>query len=342
MRYGLLLAGGHGERFWPKSRLREPKQFLRLEGNKSLLQVTAERLSGWIPRKNLYVVALASQAGRIRKEMRYLKASQVIGEPVGKNTAAAVALGCSRILRKDPEAVIAVFPCDQWIGDRRSFLGCLKEALRRAGKGRSIVIFGVKPTRPDTGYGYIKTGRRGAVRRFIEKPNLAKAKRLLASRSVLWNSGMFVFKGSLLLEALRAVQPRLLRAFFTEPKGSLKRRYASLPAVSFDTAVLERFPKIECITARFPWEDVGSWLSVARRTAPDRLGNRVIGEAFAVDSKENLVVSEERHLVGLFGLSDVAVIHTTEATLVCPKERLGRLREFLNRLKRERGLRSYL
>ena len=342
MTYALLLAGGHGERFWPRSRLKEPKQFLRLEGKKSLIQLTAERLGGAIPRNRVYVVSLASQRRRIRQELPFLKASQIIGEPTGKNTAAAITLGTARILKTDPSATICVFPCDQWIRDRRAFHGCLRQAIRRAEEGRSIVLFGVRPTRPEIGYGYIEVGPDGSARRFIEKPTFARAKRLLRSKGIFWNSGMFVFRGSFLMRALKKTYPRLLKLFSSLTDGSLRRFYATLPSVSFDAGVLERLSRIECIRVGFGWDDVGSWLTLARRLVPDQEGNQKVGIAFAVDATRNLIVSDHKHLVGLFGVSDLAVIRTEEATLVCPKSNLNQLKVFLEQLKRSRKFRPYL
>ena len=342
MTYALLLAGGVGERFWPKSRLKEPKQFLRLEGKKSLIQLMAERLGGLIPRNRFYVVSLASQRRRIHRELPFLKLSQVIGEPLGKNTASAIALGTASILRKDPEAIVCVFPCDQWIADRRAFHRCLRQAIRRAKKGTSIVLLGVKPTRPEIGYGYIEAPRKGFVRKFIEKPPLARAKRLIRSKKILWNSGMFVFKASFLKEALKKTSPRLLTLFASLTDRSVRRFYETIPFVSFDKGILERFSNIECIGTRFGWDDVGSWLSVARRVRPDHRGNRTLGAAVAVDAGHNLVISNPKHLVGLFGVSNLAVVYTEEATLICPKERLGRLKVFVEKLKRDRKFRSYL
>ena len=353
MIYALLLAGGYGIRLWPMSRLKRPKQFLRLDDKESLLQRTVHRLSAFIPKERIYVVTLASQRRQMQRELPFLKPSQFIGEPFGKNTAAAIALGSSHILRKNPKAVISVFPCDHWIEKEAAFHRCLRQAVRRAAEGKSLVIFGVKPDRPETDYGYLevdlKKGKRGLypVRRFIEKPDLSKAKRLMASRAVFWNSGMVVFKASFLAELLKAKLPALAKLFSVDPetpsaKRSFNTLYAELPSVSFDIGILERFSKIECVRASFAWEDVGSWSSVVRHGRKDRDGNILWGKTFSVSARKNFIASDNKHLIGVFGISDLMVVHTKDATFICPKDRLGHLKEFVSALKQKKDLGAYL
>lgn len=353
MTYALLLAGGYGIRLWPMSRLKRPKQFLRLDGKKNMVQVTVDRVGRIISKKNIYVVTLASQRRRFRKELPSLNPSQLIGEPTGKNTAAAIALGTAKILRlrRDPEATICVFPCDHWIGGESSFQQSLKKAITRAKTGKSIILFGIKPSRPETGYGYLEfaSGRDGVypVRRFIEKPSPTRANSLLRSKKILWNSGIFIFKASFLLNLFQKTLPKTAKIFSIVSKSpnnqkALSSLYRMLPPISFDVGLLERSKDIECIKAPFGWEDVGFWLNLYRRISPDPCENRSWGSVFPLESFRNLIISDRKHLVGTFGISNLAIIHTPEITFICTRKRLGQLRGFLEKLKKVRRFRSYL
>jgi mannose-1-phosphate guanylyltransferase/mannose-6-phosphate isomerase len=347
------MAGGSGTRFWPRSRVRAPKQLLPIVGGRSLLCETLARISPPVPRANVLVVTGRLQARRLRAQVPGVPASAVLVEPEARNTAPAIALAALHLVRRVPDAVMAVLPADHAVGDVRAFRADLRLAFDLAADTGGLVTFGVKPTHPETGYGYIRPGEalagtRGRVARvaaFIEKPARERAEALLAEGGVLWNAGIFVWRAADVLDELRAHLPALVRllegAVRRGTRAALRAAYQRLPAISIDTGVLERSQRVLVVEASFPWSDVGSWAAVEPFwKAGENGANSVRGRALPVDSHGCVVDSPER-LVALLGVDDLEVVDTPDAVLVCRKDRAQDVRLVVDALRR-RGLSRYL
>jgi len=350
MRHGVLLAGGTGERFWPRSRIRRPKQFLTLNGKRSLIEESMRRIRGLS--KNLFLVAPEAQRKAFQRHTPSLQ-KRVLYEPFARNTASAIALAVSEIEKKDPNGTVMVLPCDSWIDDERSCSRVLQQALQVAEASESIVTIGVPPTYPATGYGYlqyqprpVRVGRDRAyrVRRFIEKPGLPQAVRLLHAKAVLWNIGIFVFRIPVLKEALKKHLPALYRGFFQKPiRGkSLRAFYRKLRPISFDRGILEQFKDIAVLRGNFGWSDLGTWNCFEKIHTAFQGKNVLVGDVCIVEGKNNIFVSEKGHLLAGVGISDLVMVHTEDATLVCPRARVEEVKKLVGRLKREKQFSRYL
>jgi mannose-1-phosphate guanylyltransferase len=347
------MAGGSGTRFWPRSRHRTPKQLLAILGTRTMLAETIARLTPPIPRDHIFVVTAATHAAAVRAAVPQVAASRVFVEPEGRNTAAAIALAALRLLRRDPQALMAVLPADHVIGDRKAFAGDLALALDVAERTRALVTIGIRPTYPETGYGYVRAGAplpgsRGRVtwvEKFVEKPNRARARALLASGRVRWNAGIFAWRADVIIDALRTHAPMILEpleaALARGGQAALRRAYARLPPLSIDTAVLERAERVAMVHARFPWSDVGSWAAVEPLwRSPQNGHNATRGRVVPVDSRGCVVDSPDR-LVALLGVDGLIVVDTPDAVLVCRKDRAQDVRLVVAELRRL-GLERYL
>ena len=339
--HAVILAGGAGERFWPASRRARPKPFLEVIGGRSLLDATLARAraaAGSADR--VWIVCGHEHAAAVRRESG-LPAKRVLVEPARRNTAMAIAWVAHRIAAEDPDAVMAVLPADHHVPDERAFARCIRRAARAAAGASVLVTLGVQPTRPDTGYGYIRVGDAAAARyrglsvvdRFVEKPEARVARRYLSDGGYLWNAGIFVWSARVLLEEVEACAPELheaLEPFREAPRNRSRalvdRVYAGAPSLPIDIAVLERSRRVWTLPVAFAWSDVGTWESIAvelgvgqeragRRKHP--LGtNRVIaGELLAEGASGNLVWGGKR-LVALVGVEDLAVVDTDDVILV--------------------------
>ena len=346
------MAGGSGTRFWPRSRQRTPKQFLPIVGGQSMLRETVARVAPLVGPSRVVVVAGRSQARAVRTELPHLAAQNLLAEPVGRNTAAAIALAALVLERRTPGASMVVLPADHAIAAHGVFRADLQLALRIAEETGSLVTLGLPPTRPETGYGYIRPGAmmpgtRGRVARvaaFIEKPSRRRAEALLAVGRVLWNAGIFAWRAADVLDELRAFVPEVVRPLETALAGgarALAAAYQRIPAISIDKGVLEHSRRVMVVRARFPWSDVGSWAAVEpfwRNAANGH--NTVRGHALPIDSRGCVVDSPDR-LVALVGVENLVVVDAGDAVLVCRKDRAQDVRLVVDELRR-RGLARYL
>lgn len=338
------MAGGSGTRFWPRSRRRVPKQLLALAGPTTMLRDTIDRVGPLVTPDRTWVVTAAVQARGVRRVVPELPTRNVLVEPVGRNTAAAVALAALEVERRDPRATMIVLPADHVIGRLGEFRRCLRTACTVAEGTGALVTLGIEPTRPETGYGWIRAGDRmpgfpesvAVVERFIEKPSAGKARRLLARGDVLWNSGMFVWRADAILKALERHVPEIvepLRAALGRGRKTLERTYRRLPSVSIDVGVLERADSVAMVRARFPWNDVGSWAAVESLWKRTRATNATRGRALTLDAS-GCVVDAGSRVVAVLGLDDVVVVSTDDAVLVCHRDRAQDVRRVVDAVER--------
>lgn len=347
--YPVVMAGGSGTRFWPLSRKARPKQFLALATDRPLLVETVKRLDGLATPGRTYVVCGPVHARAVRRLLPRLPAPNVLVEPVARNTAPAIGLATLHVRARDPDGVLAVLPSDHHVADVRGFRAVLGRAAEVARSG-ALVTIGIEPTRPETGYGYIRVGEQlpgGAarVRAFVEKPDAATAERYLASGEYLWNGGIFVFTARAMLDAIRkhmpelaAVLDRIAPTLGTSRYGAaLKKHFPTAKAVSIDYGVMEKAAEIAVVPGAFGWSDVGSFAALPEVRPADAAGNVVVGKgAVLVDSAGCVVVGSGRPL-GLVGLKDMVVVDSGDAVLVVPRDRSQDVRAVVQSLK-ARGL----
>jgi len=357
----VILAGGRGERFWPLSRRGRPKQLLPLLSDRSMLADTVARLSGAALPADTFVITARDLAGAVRQAVPGVPRHHVVGEPVGKNTAPAVALAAWWLRNAGDDAVVAVLPSDHRVEPAERFRDELRAAAETAIAREAIITFGVPPTRPETGYGYIETGEavsgiggisgRGsafhAVKSFREKPDAATAERYVAGGTHLWNAGMFLFPPRVMLEELRVHAPEIARLVQSLPdrvgedEAALERYYRDAPSVSIDVAVMERSKRALVARAGFAWDDLGSWEALGGGESADAGGNVGRGRTLLLDSKGVIAFAEEGMIAAL-GIRDLVVVHTRDATLVCPRSRVQEVRELVARLRSEGGGDAFL
>ncbi len=353
--YAVILAGGSGTRFWPLSRHLYPKQLLRIMGGETLIQQTMRRVLGCVTADHILISTNSLQPESIRFQLAEWKdalQNNFLLEPEGRNTAPAIALAAHHVMQRDPEGVMLVLPADHVIKEDTRFQAAVLLAVQLAEEGH-LVTFGVKPIRPETGYGYIQPNRRvrlGSkgpltgypVARFVEKPDAPTAKRYLRSGNYYWNSGMFVWRASVIVDELAHHQPALTRAVKTlapmaKPNSvseQFTRAYKKLPSISIDHGVMERSSRAAVIPVTFTWSDVGNWSSLEEVASLDRSHNVVSGNVVDLDSR-NSVLYADRRVVATIGLSDMIVVDTADATLVCPKSRAQDVKTVVDILKKQ-------
>jgi mannose-1-phosphate guanylyltransferase len=345
--YGVIMAGGSGTRFWPLSRAIRPKQLLPLGGGDvSLLRATRDRIAELIAPEHTLVVTSEALAPAIREELSELPPENVLAEPVGRNTAPCVGWAASVVARRDPEAVLAILPADHHIADGAGFMRVLSRAIEAARAGDMVTV-GVRPTRAETGYGYVELGDELApgvhrARRFVEKPDELRAQQFLAAGRFLWNSGMFFFRADELLSMVRQHLPGLGDALQQYDAAALRgeelelvqQSYAGLPDISIDHGVMEKAARVVVVPGDFGWSDVGSWTSAWELATRDEQQNALFGETVAVDTRGCYVrTTSSGKLVALLGLEDVVVVDTEDALLVMPRSRAQDVRAVVNSLK---------
>lgn len=338
--YAVVLAGGRGERFWPVSTDAQPKAFLRLVGNESLLQATVRRIRLLLPWTQIAVVAGETHAELVRAQLPELPEGNLLLEPQGRDTAAAIGLASLSVERLDPHAMMIVLPADHYVPDAEAFAAVLRRAVELLVLHPDwVVAVGITPTRPETGYGYLEVGESLAqppgaflVHRFLEKPNRQMAERLAADGCHYWNSGIFLWRNSVIQGLLAQHMPdvwaglcRIRGAWGV--REALIREYSAFHRQSVDYGVLERVENgIAMIRADFAWDDLGAWDALARVQPVDDSGNVIVGEAQLVDTAQSVVVSAGPR-VAIIGLSDIIVVASNDGVLVCPKGRAQDVRK---------------
>jgi mannose-1-phosphate guanylyltransferase len=338
------MAGGRGERFWPQSRHKMPKQLLPIVGNESLLAQAVHRVEGIVPLSNVFVITNADYADAVAEACPILRRANIVAEPVGRDTASAVGLGGVLARLGSPDASLAVLPSDHVIHDVAAFRLVLTHAFEAAESGDWLVTIGIKPEFPATGYGYIHRGDECMrleglpvykVRRFVEKPNLELARQYVDSGEFFWNAGMFVWSAKSFFAALEKHAPDIAAGL-----GAIERElsqgcpmadvlvahYPHVRKISIDFALMEKAENVLTLPALFDWDDVGAWPSLARHLPADAAGNILRGNAVVLDGHGNIVISTGDHLVSVMGISNCIVVHTGDVTMVCPRDRAQDIR----------------
>lgn len=344
--YAMIMAGGRGERFWPMSTSKRPKQLLSLIGGEALLAAAVRRLLPIMPAERIYVITTAALVEASRAVLPLLPPDNVIGEPCGRDTAAAIALGATLIKARDAKAVFAVLTADQLMCDEDAFRRTLGAGLELAARNDVLITIGIAPTFASTGFGYIRLGAEvGATdgivfhkaEQFLEKPDADTARQFVQSGRYVWNGGMFIWSAPCIERALRSFRPALgtlmdtLAPLIGKPQwaAALANAYGRLEKISIDYAVMEKAENIWTARGDFGWDDVGSWTALERHFAHDADGNVLVGDgAEQLGSHNNLVMANGR-LTALFGVKDLIVVQAEGATLVCTRERSEDLKKLL-------------
>lgn len=343
----LIMAGGRGERFWPKSRKSLPKQFLSLtDDGRTMIQLTVERIRPLIDLEDIYISTNRAYRGLVMEQLPGIPPENILCEPVGRNTAPCIGLGAVHIAKKYEDAVMMVLPSDHLIKYNQMFLNALKDGCSIAEKGKNLVTIGITPDYPETGYGYIKflpqqaDGNAYAVDRFVEKPDMETAKEYLESEEYLWNSGMFIWKVSTILDNMKSMLPDLHQGLLNiaEAIGTdkqemvLEKVFPELESVSIDYGVMEKAENIFILPGVFGWDDVGSWLAVERIQKSNESGNVVTGNIITINSKNNIIQGGKK-LIAAVGLENLIIVDTEDATLICDKGSTPDIKLVLENLK---------
>jgi len=338
----VVMAGGRGTRFWPRSRNARPKQFLAIVGTETLLHQTVRRLDGHVPPERIFVVTTEDLAEETRRMLPELPPENVLVEPEGRNTAPCLALALVQIERRFPEAVMAVLSADHWIGDRELFLEDLDTAVKHAAWARELVTFGIRPTYPETGYGYIESEGHGPVlkvKAFREKPPVEVALQYLESGRHFWNAGMFVWTLADFRAGLQKHAPEVLAPLDAWSKAgadpqALPAAYRRLPQVAIDVALMEKAETVAVVPTRFRWSDVGSWPAAIEFQETDPDGNVSQGETLLLDTRNCAFFGGSR-LIAASGVEDLIVVDADDALLICHRNRAQTVKQIVERLKAE-------
>jgi mannose-1-phosphate guanylyltransferase len=366
-RFVIIMAGGRGERFWPVSREKMPKQLIKLLGDKSFLQQAVERVAPLVPMKNIFIITNETQAAEVRKQLPKLPRQNVVAEPVGRDTCAAVTLGAALVGARSTTGVMAVLPADHVIPEEKKFQQVLADAFDLAGRGQAIVTIGIKPTEPATGYGYIHVGEalpppQGAkayktvfhrAEQFVEKPNHDTALGYLQSGQYRWNAGMFIWSFVTITEGLQKHQPEMYEAcqrWFKVAGNSAKlakmlaKEYPDIKKVSIDYALMEKAHNVVCADGAFEWDDLGSWTALGRHIKADPEGNCAVADFIHVDAARNIIydarTKDRRTPIAVVGLRDSILVQTDDAVLLAHKSQAQKVKELVKKLAEDAKLKK--
>ena len=355
----MIMAGGGGTRFWPRSRQQRPKQFLALGGERTLLQQAMDRIEGLLPPEHTWVITGAAYREETARQLPRLSSECIVGEPCGRDTAPCIGLGAALIARRDPSAVMLVTPADHVIEPVREFERAARVAAQMAAEHPSaLVTFGIPPTFPSTGYGYIQRGseigqRQGVnvfrVQRFEEKPPVERAERFLVSGEYYWNSGIFVWRIAAILEELHRQQPalhdavqRIADAWDTPRRDEvLRQQYETIPKLSIDFAVMERAREVLVIQAPYRWDDVGSWLALERMNPQDADHNTILANHCGLKTNHCIIVGDAERLITTIGVENLVIVQDGDATLIADRRDEGTVKQLVDLMKKK-GLEKYL
>lgn len=359
MLYALIIAGGGGTRFWPRSRTARPKQFLSLVGERTLIQQAHDRIEAQVSPERTWVITAGQHAAEVARQLPALLPQQIVGEPCGRDTAACIGLGAALIQRQDPDATIVVTPADHVIEPEAEFRRGIHAAVQTVEEHPAAsVTFGITPTFPSTGYGYIHRGKELTLRQgvpvyqvqsFREKPSFEVAEGYVASGEYFWNGGIFVWKVNTILNELKWNEPQLYEALqriaeaWPTPKRDevFQREYQGLGKKSIDFAVMEKAKEVLVLKAPFRWDDVGSWLALERMHPQDAQGNTIMALHCGLDTKECIIAADEGTLITTVGVDNLLIVQDGNAILVADKRNEGAVKQLVEKLK-ERKLEKYL
>ena len=352
----LIMAGGRGERFWPRSRKTLPKQFLSLsENGKTMIQLTVERICHLVDIEDVFIATNEAYRSLIQQQLPDIPSENILCEPVGRNTAPCIGLGAIHVAKKYPDAIMFVLPSDHLIKNEEQFIQVMESGYQVALQEENLVTIGIQPNYPETGYGYIKfdpsrtLGAAYEVDQFVEKPNREFAEKYLESGDYLWNSGMFIWKVSSILRAFHTYLPSMYQGLqkiknalgTCQEQEVLHQVFPLLESISIDYGLMEKASHIYVIPGAFGWDDVGSWLAMERIKQPDSDQNTITGNAIALNSKTCIIAAAEKRLIVALGLENLVVVDTSDATLICKRDSLGDIRKVLETLD-AKNMREFL
>lgn len=359
MLHAMIMAGGGGTRFWPRSRAKRPKQFLNFSGNRTLLQATVDRISAQIPPERTWVITGEAHREEAQKQLPELPSNNIVGEPMGRDTAACVGLGAALVHKHDPDATQIVMPADHVIEPAQEFARAVHAAEQVINDHpKALLTFGIPPTFPSTGYGYIQRGesvgsRQGVaaskVKKFVEKPSADTAEKFVTGGDHFWNSGIFVWKPSAILGELKRQKPgihdsvsRVAEAWGTPQQASVFRgEYEKVEKISVDFAVMQGAPEVLVVHAPYKWDDVGNWLALERHNPQDTDDNTVLALHSGIDTKRCVIVSDPNHLVTTLGVQDLIIVQDGNATLIADRKSEAAVKQLVDKLKAT-GLERFL
>lgn len=344
--YAVIMAGGVGSRFWPRSKEKKPKQLLKIFGDNTMIQDTVSRLDGIVKKENVFIVTNKVQKAEIKNQLKGVPPENIIDEPFGKNTAAAIGLASIIVGKKDREAVTIVLPADHIIRDIEEFQKAILSAAEFAYNSKGLVTIGINPTRPETGYGYIQIEEKPIedniykVLTFAEKPNLATAVRFMESGDFMWNSGMFIWRIDVILEEISSYMPELAEGLHrieesidsVDFEKTLSHVYGQLKSISIDYGIMEKSQKVFLTKGTFSWSDVGSWEEVYQLTAKDGEGNAVVGSAYCQNTNDSYIFSPKK-FAAVIGVENLIVINTDDALLICRRDQAQDVKNVVDYLK---------
>lgn len=350
--YAVIMAGGTGTRFWPRSRSRFPKQFLPLLGNQSLLQATYQRINSLFARNQILVVTNKHYVETVIKQLPQVLFSNLLVEPARRDTASCIGLAVSYIYRINPEAVMVVLPSDHYVADETEFNNTIKKGIEWARKGDWIITLGTKPNEPRTAYGYIELGQTQAegvwqVKSFREKPDLEKARAYVEQGNFVWNAGIFIFRAEVMWQAMQHYLPKLHQAlsqvsgYWGTPQQAevIKKVYRPLPKISIDYGIMEKADNLLVLAADFGWNDLGSWSVLGQILPADHAGNVVLGQHLGIETSNCILISE-KHMLATIGLENLIIVATDDVILICPRDKDQEVKELV-KLVRNSEYRRY-